>query len=362
MPDFIERDPATVATSVKTTYEQALGKTLLPAQPEQLLINGAAYREALMRLQIQYAAEQNLVNYAEGVHLDELAVLVGVERLAPAKARCQVKFSRATAPTGFLVPAGTRVAAQGDQIWYETLNNLELSVGQLKGVAEAQAIAPGTQFNGFAVGAINQLVDRVIGFTVANTTVPEGGAAIETDERLRRRIKLAPNQFSVAGSRGAYEFFALSADPSIIDVSAINNGPVQVEIYPLTATGLPSASILSAVQAVLSDERVRPLTDIVRVFSPLERSYSINAQITVFNDADAEALDDAVLLAAQSFAKLQRSKLGQDIVRSQIVTALSLPGVYRVDLISPTADVILTPQEWSNASSISVTVVGDSDG
>lgn len=363
-PSFIDRTITTIIAAVKSTYEQAIGKTLFPAQPEQLLINGAAYRELLVRNQIQIAAQRNLVNYSDGEYLNELGALVGVERLQPAKARTTIRFSR-TDSVGLLIPAGFLVAADGgDQLWYETLENLEIPNGVAFGEIGAQAIATGIQFNNLSLGSINTSVDTVAGrtFTVQNVTVPIGGSAIETDERLRRRIKLAPNQFSVAGSKGAYEFFTLSADPSIIDVEALNGGAINVNIYPLVATGLPSSDILSLVQAVLSDERIRPLTDNVQVISPTERTYTINAQITLYSWADADSLGEALIAAAEAYATAQREKLGLDVVRSQIIAALSLTGVYQVVLTEPVADIVITPNEWANASSLVVNVVGTNDG
>ena len=363
-PSFIDRTISTIIAAVKTTYEQAIGKTLFPAQPEQLLINGAAYRELLVRNQIQVAAQRNLVNYADGEYLNELGALVGVERLQPARARTTIRFSR-TDSVGLLIPAGFRVAAEGgNQLWYETLSNLEIPNGVPSGEIEAQAIETGIEFNNLSLGSINTPVDTVPGrtFTVENITIPVGGSAIETDDRLRRRIKLAPNQFSVAGSKGAYEFFTLSADPSIIDVAAINGGAINVQIYPLVETGLPSPDILTLVQNVLSDERIRPLTDIVRVFTPIQVSYTINAQITLYSNADADALDNALVAAAEAYATAQRQQLGFDVVRSQIIAALSLPGVYRVELVEPSEDIAIAPNEWANASSVVVSVVGDNDG
>ncbi|MBL4766648.1 MAG: aromatic amino acid lyase, partial [Rhodobacteraceae bacterium] len=41
----------------------------------------------------------------------------------------------------------------------------------------------------------------------------------ESDTDFRVRVQLAPEGFSVAGPRGAYEFHARSADPAVLDVA-----------------------------------------------------------------------------------------------------------------------------------------------
>ena len=80
-PNFIERDPSTIEQQVIATFKTALGKTLFPAQAEWLLLNGLVYQELLVRIGIQYAAQQNLVNFATGVNLDQLGALLAVTRL-----------------------------------------------------------------------------------------------------------------------------------------------------------------------------------------------------------------------------------------------------------------------------------------
>ena len=55
----------------------------------------------------------------------------------------------------------------------------------------------------------------------------------ESDESLRRRAQLAPEAFTTAGSEGAYIFQALTADPTIRDVSAVKineKGGVKISV------------------------------------------------------------------------------------------------------------------------------------
>ena len=51
-----------------------------------------------------------------------------------------------------------------------------------------------------------------------------------TDERYRRRIWLSPNTLSAHGTAEAYEFWALTAEPALRDVTAIRS--VQHDYYP----------------------------------------------------------------------------------------------------------------------------------
>ena len=78
-----------------------------------------------------------------------------------------------------------------------------------------------------------QLNPNTLISAVTNTTVTSGGGNIETDAHLRDRIQAAPNRFSVAGPVGAYRFWALSADPGIVDVLVTTPVPGTVNVYVL---------------------------------------------------------------------------------------------------------------------------------
>ncbi|MBD2261349.1 baseplate J/gp47 family protein [Pseudanabaena sp. FACHB-2040] len=367
-PNFIERDPTTIEAQALATFEAALGKSLLPGQPERLLLNGLVYREALTRIGIQYAAEQNLVNYAVDNRLDQLGALLGVIRLPAAAARVTLRFSRAAAPASLLIPQGTRVGVSGSEMRFATVEAATIPANGTSVNVVAQAASTGTAGNGFTAGQISEMLDAIATVSAANITTSNGGTDIETDERLRTRIKLAPNQFSVAGSKGAYKYWALTASPTVVDVAVLGPedrggvGPVLVQVYPLTSTGLPSAEILQAVQSVLSGDTIRPLTDEVSVLAPTAVGYTITASITLYRTADATALTAQLNAAAQAFATAKRAKLGQDIIRSQIIAALSLAGVYQVTLSTPATDLVITPSQWANCTAVTITIAGSNDG
>jgi phage-related baseplate assembly protein len=365
-PDFIDRSPELIEAQSLATFEAALGKALLPAQPERLLVNAIVYREILTRIAAQQVAEQCLVNYATADRLEQLGALFGVSRLPAAPARVTLEFTRTgSTVASLLIPEGTRAAiAASGSLWFATLADATIPAGQTSITAEAEAIASGSQFNGYVAGEISQLVDLLpnVTITVANTTTSAGGLEAEDDERLRQRIKLAPNVFSTAGSEGSYIYHALSADPSIIDVAVVSPTPIRVNVYPLVSTGLPSTELLNKVAAAISGDRVRPLTDDARVEIPETISYAIQANVTLLSTADTQALDNQLQAAGEAFAQAKRQKLGLDIVRSQIIAALSLDGVYKVDLIEPSTDVELSRSQWANASSVTVNVVGVEEG
>lgn len=184
----------------------------------------------------------------------------------------------------------------------------------------------------------------------------------EDDERLRARILDAPESFSVAGPRLAYRHHAMSAHASIVDVAVTSPEPGVVRLYPLTATGLPSAEIKALVLAKASAEDVRPLCDSVEVADPIDMPFSVDARITVLQQYDTETVRQAALASVTARCAEIASRLGRDVARSSLIAAAHVEGVHAVNLIAPTADMTVPPDGWAHAASISVTVAEVIDG
>ncbi|ENL8054214.1 baseplate J/gp47 family protein [Salmonella enterica] len=186
-----------------------------------------------------------------------------------------------------------------------------------------------------------------------------------TDDALRKRIQLAPESFSNAGSYGAYRFHTLSVSQSIIDVAVL--GPDEglaegcVELYPLTLNGLPGPELLAQIEREVSKEKKRPLTDKVSAKCSPRVAYQISARLTLFTTADQETTLAAAREAINTWTRSRQTRLGQDIVPNQIIKVLQVDGVYDVALDMP-AKKVLQAHEWAECTAIDVTIAGVSDG
>lgn len=356
---FIPDDPSLITAELVAAYEAATGKTLYPAQVERLFIDLLAYRETLVRSAINDVANQNLVAFARAPMLDYLGELVGTVRLPAQPARTTLRFTLADpASSPVLVPSGTRVQGAADAV-FATQYDAIISAGQTFIDALALADTAGSSLNGILPGSISQPVGVLpAGMGASNISVTSGGAEQENDDRLRERIRLAPERFSVAGPRLAYRFAALSASQALTDCAVASTEPGRVSLYPLTADGLPSSDIKALVLSAVGADDVRPLCDQVEVLDPADYPFALSAQITLYDTADAATTLAASLSAAQSYAARIGATLGNDVVPSQIVAALSVPGVYQVTVSSPAADVAVPEHGWAHASSVAVTVAG----
>ncbi|ECL5202270.1 baseplate protein [Salmonella enterica] len=352
-PVFLETRPEVILREVIDWYEKESGKKLYPADDEALLINMVVYRESLVRDIIQDVAGQNLVAIARAPMIDFLGHLVGVFRLPAVPAVATLKFSVDEAPAAnILIPAGTRVSAT-DSVIFATDSDVLLQAGSLSVQVHATCTDAGIAGNGWQPAQISNLLDDIDGadLQVVAIAPSAGGADAESDDHLRERIILAPESFSNAGSKGAYRFHAMSAHQDIVDVAVTRPQPGTVKLTPLMSYGLPDQTILDAVDGICSDEKVRPLTDTVITSLPDEVAYSINATLIVYDNQDEKAVMAQAQSAITAWESGQSSRLGRDIIPSQISAALSVPGVYKVSLDALTEQ-ILTETQWAHCLAI----------
>jgi phage-related baseplate assembly protein len=369
-PNFIDRDAEAITRDMVRMYEELTGFTLYPAQAERLMVNVIAYRDKLMREAIQDAAKLNLVRYSRGVILDYLGENIGVARLDAASAECVVRFSFFPVPlVGTVLPAGTQVStssASGAALVFATATDVLVAAGAEQVDARVVCETPGALGNGFLPGQISRLYSAqppgLKVSAVANTTISSAGADVEDDDHLRRRITLAPEQFSNCGSREAYTFFSLGANAGITDVAITSPEPGLVHIHPLMADGLPGAPVLAQVLAACNGETRRPLCDTVVALAPVVRAVDLQIALTLYEGADAASAQAAAYQAAAAYVQRIQARLGVDVVPSQIKSALDVYGVYRVEVISPAAVMVMEPNEWPQITALAVSVVGDAEG
>jgi phage-related baseplate assembly protein len=200
-------------------------------------------------------------------------------------------------------------------------------------------------------------VGRLVVQVADPSAVPPVDAVLESDESLRRRIQLAPEGFTTAGSEGSYIFWALSGSPDVKDVAISSPEPRHVTITVLSriGDGAPSQELLDAVDA--STQPRRPLTDLVLVEEAAIVTYEVHAVLTLFNGPDAEVVRVAAENSLQSYVA-EHHKLGHDITLAGLHAALWQSGVQNIDLGAIVSDLVIEPGEAAFCSDISVVVGG----
>lgn len=181
----------------------------------------------------------------------------------------------------------------------------------------------------------------------------------EKNDDLRRRIALSLEAQSVAGPEGAYLFHALSADGNVqdIDVSSPSAGNVVITVLSKVGNGTPDQTLLDAVEAVLTADDVRPLTDNVTVQGASIVNYSIDAEIVTLSGVSPSIVTQAANDALTAYLADRRG-LGRDITRSGLISALMVPNVQNVTITSPATDVAVSNSQAAYATSITVNQTG----
>ena len=366
VPTFIETNPETIIAEVIAKFEELSGRTLQPSQSERLMINTLAYREILVREQIQHAGAQMLIDFSTAPAIDYLAALVGVTRLSSSSASTTIRFTLVAGHNGVVIPANTRVATSDGQIVFATQQATTVASAVTTADVISFAQSPGAAGNDYAIGEVNDILDpQAFIVSASNTTATSGGTDQESDDELRARVKLAPSQFSTAGPVDAYKFHTFKASPTIVDVGVLSSVPGTVNVYPLVEGGVVTPpETIALVVAALNDEKVRPLSDTVVVASPTIINYAIEVELTIYESADSATVQSEKETALQGYADEKQALIGQDITLAQI-TSLSVGDgstVYNVNIVSPVADVVVANTEVAVMTSLTVTVIGTTSG
>lgn len=214
----------------------------------------------------------------------------------------------------------------------------------------------------YAVGSdLDQLaalygVQRLVTVPGNPSAVPPVPDVYETDAELRARVQMAPEGFSVAGPRGAYEFHALSADGGVLDASVDSPSPGDVRVVVLSRTGNGAASsqLLSKVSAALNAETVRPLCDNVIVQSASIVNFTVSATLEFLDGPDPSVVLAEANAALAVYLEESR-RIGRAVRISGIHAAIHRPGVAKVNLSAPLADVVPTATQAPFCTSFSVT-------
>jgi phage-related baseplate assembly protein len=171
-------------------------------------------------------------------------------------------------------------------------------------------------------------------------------AVMEGDTDLRARTQLAPQGFSVAGPEGAYISHARNADGLVLDASAVSPAPCEVVVTILSRAGDGTAdeTLVNKVQAALAADNVRPLTDLVTVQSATIKPYAVRATLVFFAGPDRSvALAEANSRVSAYVSEMH--KLGMAITLDGVYAAARAPGVQKVYLDEPAADIPATKSE-----------------
>lgn len=182
----------------------------------------------------------------------------------------------------------------------------------------------------------------------------------ETDDRLKTRTQLALEGFSTAGPIGAYIFHALSASNEVksVAVKSPNPGEVLISILSNIDDGTVSSELIETVHNKLSEDDIRPLTDLVTTQGAEIVNYTVEAIITVYPGPSSAVVETEAKTALEKFVA-ERHKIDRMVAISGIYDALHVDGVKKVELVTPLIDVTTSDEQAPYCTNIIISVITD---
>lgn len=391
LPDvqFANTDAREIEAAIITGFEAASrmagnAVTLYDGDPRRLFLQAIALLIIHQNVLIDQTGKGNLLRFAGEATIQDLGWLYGPrgDRLQPSFAITTIEFTLSTQRSQTTtIPAGTRVVA-GD-LTFSTITNLDIPAGEMTRSVVAQSLEAGPQANGMVPGQVLQIMDRTPFVDSAiNTTESAGGANLESLEAYRMRLREVPESFSTAGPDGAYEFWAKTTNPGIIDVAVwmpdldmdvweqlmtemgvttgdpvqwyerfmhlcrtIGTGPGNVNVVPLMEGGqLPTQDILDAVYEMCNARNIRPLTDFLHVKAPVAVEYDLDFTYFIDRSRATEAVQIQQRIANEAvpdYLAWQNGKIGRAIIPDELTKRCISAGARRLEIRSP----VFTPLE-----------------
>lgn len=336
---FVDYDPAVIRNELEKAYINIFGSKIEQGDPMSDFLDYITFIFCLVLSKIDNSGKMNLLRFSKAEYLEAIAENVGEAREEAKGALTTIRYTFSKSFDGVVViPKRHKTEAFG--LYFETMNDSELRIGQKEIDIECQCSTKGISGNGIGIGEIVNIVDPIAYLQkVSNLTETAGGVDVESDDSLREKTRTNPTSKSVAGPEAAYIYHTKNAHHGIVDVHIDTiKGTGIVKVYPLLEDGvIPSQEVLNIVSSALNAKEVRPLTDYVEPTKPGAVSYNIDLTYYIVDDSSINEteLRAAIETSVENYIKWQCEKLGRDINPDRLTALIIAAGAKRVDIVSP---------------------------
>ncbi len=329
----------------------------LESDPANKVLEVAAYREMLLRQRVNEAARSVMVAFARGTDLDHLAAFYPERRLEGANATWAARLTL-SAPLGkdVTIARGYRLVAREGDMEATLLEDVVIPAGATYADSQCEIVRPsGMSGNGISTQWL-AITPLPFVASVDQLEPSHGGSNVESDDEFRVRIPTALERYSTAGPTGAYEYWGYTADARTADVRALSPQPGDVKVVLLSREGNGTADevMIQRVREILDDETVRPLTDRVEVVSAQIVPYRVRIHLSLYSGVSGtEPVAEATRRIEAVVRELAR--IGMDVPLSRLISAGHVSGVKTVQVLEPTADIVIADDAASHCMTVEVT-------
>lgn len=296
----------------------------------------AAAEIQALGIQADWVLDQSFPQTAQGIYLDYHGAMRGVKRTPAAKAAGLLRFTVDTAPAvDQTIPAGT-VCMTAEETRFQTTEDAVLEAGSLFTEVPAEALEGGSGGN-VVPGAVRILTACPVAVTgCTNPGAFSGGQDEESDEALRSRILGSYQRLPNGANAAWYEQTAMSY-PGVAAARAVGRarGIGTVDVYVAAESGLPSAELLTGLQAELQEKREIAVN--VAVKAPAVKAVDVAVEVAAEADRDPAAVQAA---AEQTITNFFTGRLlGQPVRLAELGSRLyALEGVENYRFSLPASD------------------------
>jgi phage-related baseplate assembly protein len=325
---YLTYDPDEILAEMVNAYAEAGGGPLWPGDEKEMLLQGVLSVIVQGFAGVDNALRMATLRYAVGEYLDIYGEKRNCVRISAKKATASIRITTIATGAANVIPAGTAVTQDGETL-YLTDDDIVLSGGAQSLVASVTAEKAGSVGNGLLAGAGMQFLIVFPGVTtVVCETSATGGLDEEEDEYYRERIRLYGLTTVTTGPAEQYNSVAMAVSSVILDAHAKNLTGGSVGVYLVLSDDTQSTSIISAVQAALNPDDVRPLNDNVTVALATKKTYTLNVQYS--GDNEYINLDAKVAEAVEEYQKWQDQKVGRAFNPDRLKALMYQAGCTRV--------------------------------
>ncbi len=175
----------------------------------------------------------------------------------------------------------------------------------------------------------------------------------EDDERFRLRLQLAIAALAGNGTAEYYRGRAMGASLDVVQAVVLQPNPGAVNVAVWIADTADEQTVLAQVLSALTAPARKILGVAVSATAARSRVVDVTARIRRTASAPVDLATRLAVEFAGVFAAA--AALGTELPRSWLIAKLHIEGVAAVELLAPTADIILAADEYPVAGQITIT-------
>lgn len=178
----------------------------------------------------------------------------------------------------------------------------------------------------------------------------------EDDARFRLRVVLAIQGRSTGGTVPRYRGVALGASLRVADAVVYREGrdpTVKVAVYAIDNGGVADDGLLASVAAALNAPAVRMVNDTISVRAAVFDVVDIAADVWLLPETPDSAIAGIEANLRSSWAA--ETGLGFDLTPAWITARLMRPGIQKVVVTAPAADVVAAPYRAISLGTVALT-------